>query len=246
MQKPDGLVVIERSDLPDVLYGLTLKDFPGIGRKMLRRFHRAGILSVRQLYSMTTLELSNIWHSVEGSRFWYALHGYDTAEISTHRRTFGHSHVLPPKWRTREGACAVLNRLVHKAAARMRMNGYWAKKLAIYVSILPNVKWAEWTHLSTCKDTLTILEGYHRLWRLCPTGKPIQVGLTLYDLVADSCATLPLFPEENHRIQMSETMDRINMLYGRNSIYFGGMMGAEESAPMRISFTQIPDPASPC
>ncbi len=246
MQKPDGLVVIERSELPDALYGLTLRDFPGIGRKMLRRFQREGITSVQQLCSMTGSELSDIWRSVEGSRFWYALHGYDTPEIPTHRRTFGHSHVLPPKWRTREGAYAVLNRLVHKAATRMRMNGYWATKLAIYVSIMPNVKWSEWVHLSTCKDTLTILESYERLWRLCPEGKPYQVGLTLYDLVADASATLPLFPVENHRIRVSDTMDRINLLFGRNAIYFGGMMGAEESAPMRISFTQIPDPTSTC
>jgi DNA polymerase IV len=246
MQKPDGLVVVERSDLPGILYGLTLRDFPGIGRQMLRRFHRAGILSVRQLCAMTNQEMSDVWHSIEGSRFWYALHGYDLAEMPTHRRTFGHSHVLPPKWRTREGACAVLNRLIHKAAARMRMNGYWATKLAIYVSFVPSAKWSEWTHLGICKDTLTILEGYHRLWRLCPTGKPIQVGLTLYDLVSDFYATLPLFPEENHRIRMSETMDRINVLFGRNTIYYGGMVGAEHSAPMRISFTQIPDPSSSC
>ncbi len=246
MRKPDGLVVIERRYLPDILYELTLRDFPGIGRKMLQRFQRAGITTTQQLCAMTRRELTSIWHSVEGSRFWYALHGYDTADIPTHRRTFGHSHVLPPQWRTRQGAYAVLNRLIHKAAMRMRMSGYWASKLAIYVSIMPNVRWTEWTRLGTCRDTLTILEGYHRLWRLCPAGKPIQVGVTLYDLLADSCVTLPLFPEENHRIRISDTMDRINGLFGRNAIYFGGMMGAEESAPMRISFTQIPDPTSPC
>ena len=34
MQKPDGLVVIERRDLPDKLHGLELIDLPGIGPRM--------------------------------------------------------------------------------------------------------------------------------------------------------------------------------------------------------------------
>jgi hypothetical protein len=35
-------------------------------------------------------------------------------------------------------------------------------------------------------------------------------------------------------------MDRIDLKYGRHTIYFGAMFGAQDTAPTRISYTQIP------
>ena len=44
LQKPDGLVVITKADLPGILLGLQLQDIYGIGRRMEERLHRAGIV----------------------------------------------------------------------------------------------------------------------------------------------------------------------------------------------------------
>ncbi|MGB9152836.1 MAG: DNA polymerase, partial [Alphaproteobacteria bacterium] len=43
MQKPDGLVVITKNDLPDVLHRLKLTDIYGIGARMEHRLNQAGI-----------------------------------------------------------------------------------------------------------------------------------------------------------------------------------------------------------
>ena len=39
---------------------------------------------------------------------------------------------------------------------------------------------------------------------------------------------------------LADAMDRIDRRYGQHTIYFAGMFGARDSAPARISFTQIP------
>ena len=49
LQKPDGLTVITKDNLPEVLLGLELQDIYGIGERMEQRLHRAGILTVAQL-----------------------------------------------------------------------------------------------------------------------------------------------------------------------------------------------------
>jgi DNA polymerase-4 len=36
-------------------------------------------------------------------------------------------------------------------------------------------------------------------------------------------------------------MDRLNLCYGRNTVYFGGAQPALDSAPTRIAFTHVPD-----
>ena len=50
LQKPDGLVVITKDDLPEVLLRLTLHEIYGIGERMEQRLHRAGIFTVAQLW----------------------------------------------------------------------------------------------------------------------------------------------------------------------------------------------------
>ena len=39
---------------------------------------------------------------------------------------------------------------------------------------------------------------------------------------------------------LAATMDRLNMKYGNTTLHFAAMLSAKDSAPTRISFTQIP------
>jgi DNA polymerase IV len=61
LQKPDGLVVITKDDLPGILLGLALQDIYGIGPHMEQRLHRAGILTVEQLWNATPFQLRRVW-----------------------------------------------------------------------------------------------------------------------------------------------------------------------------------------
>jgi DNA polymerase IV len=40
---------------------------------------------------------------------------------------------------------------------------------------------------------------------------------------------------------MAETIDKLRARYGRKVVYFGSVQESRETAPMRISFTHIPD-----
>ncbi|MGL4420006.1 MAG: hypothetical protein ACRCZF_05025, partial [Gemmataceae bacterium] len=54
-------------------------------------------------------------------------------------------------------------------------------------------------------------------------------------------ATPSLFGIDQQMTSLSHAMDRVNRAFGPNTVYFGGMVGQTQSAPMRISFTHIPD-----
>ncbi len=243
MRKPDGLVVIRDDDLPRVLHPLALDDLPGIGKRMLARLTSARVTTVEQLCQLTESQMKHIWGGVVGQCWWYLLRGHDLRQPPTRRCTVGHSHVLPPQLRTEEGARAVLLRLIHKAAARLRHMNYWAGRLEVYVSFTFREEgWSGSIGLGSCQDTLTMIEAFCDLWRQRPQGgRPTQVAVTLYNLVPDSSATLPLFPAEQQRIALSRTMDELNQRLGANTVYFGGIHGVQKAAPTRIAFTQIPD-----
>ncbi len=135
MRKPDGLMTIEHADLPEVLYELELTDLPGIAKRMRARLDRVGIRSVRDLCALSEDELGRAWGSVVGRRWWYWLRGQEVVMPRVRRHTIGHQHVLAPKMRTDEGARAVAFRLLHKAAARARHEGYAAR--ALWVGVRP-------------------------------------------------------------------------------------------------------------
>lgn len=239
MQKPDGLVVIEQKDLPDILYTLQTRDFPGIGPRMEKRLQAYEIYTAKQLLECSEHTMRKIWGGVVGARFYHLLRGEDVEGFETQRRTVGHSHVLPPKERTPEGAYAVAQKLVHKAAARLRRLNYWCSSLALFVKFLNRPKWETHVNFVECNDTLTLLEALQKLWNGFPKGaKPLAVGVTLYNLVPDHLHNFGMFDEEK-RTGLALAMDKLNAKYGKMAVHFGGVSG--HAAPTRIAFTNIPE-----
>ena len=105
MQKPNGLVVITKADLPEILLGLELQEIYGIGDRMKERLHHAGIFTVAELWEATPFRLRRIWGGINGLLFHQMLHGVDIQPPSSrYSKSIGHQHVLEPELRTSDGA----------------------------------------------------------------------------------------------------------------------------------------------
>ncbi|MBI5760859.1 MAG: DNA polymerase [Planctomycetales bacterium] len=242
MQKPDGLTVIRSEELPDRLYSLQLRDFPGIGSRMEQRLRRAKINTVPELIGLSVTDLAAIWGSrLIGETWWRLLRGEDVPAPPTHRRSIGHSHVLPPKSRCDSEAQVVLLRLVDKAAARLRSYGYWAGSISISVRFLHGSSWQTRHGLTPCQDTLTLVRATNDLWEGKPPGAPLHVGVVLSDLVHDRNMAPPLF-EADHKLRtLSQAMDEVQRKFGVDSVRFAGMRGSRAQIPNRIAFTHVPE-----
>lgn len=242
-QKPDGLTILHGEELPGALYRFELEDMPGIGPRMLRRLNGRGIMTVEQLCALDEAQMKAIWGGIVGQWWWHWLRGYEVVESRVRRSTVGHSHVLPPQWRTEEGARAVLIRMIHKAAARLRRLNYWARRLEVHLSFMffePG--WSISAPLGLCQDTQTMIEAFGMLWPQRPQfGAPTKVGVVLCDLVADAAAGRPLFAADRRRLELARTLDRVNHRLGPDTLYFGAMHQTTGAAPTRIAFSQIPD-----
>lgn len=263
MEKPDGLMALTRDLLPQALLRLQLRDLVGVGRRMEKRLLARGVRSMQDLLALTPEQLGHAWGSVQGERLWHWLRGEDFHDADLdHPKSVGHQHVLPPEFRTPEGAYAVAHKLLHKAAMRLRAQRLWAAGLALtlrfavpdnaahgqHYSGIPQRAWGQQIRLMECQDSQTMIEGLRKLWALCPGGalyqKPFLVSVTLVDLVPDALHTLNLFTglgREAGRQQLAQTMDRVNHKYGTETLYFASMQRARAAAPTRIAFSTIPD-----
>ncbi len=257
MRKPDGLFVIEHADLPEVLHELTLRDLHGIARSMETRLHAAGIHTVAALCQAPKSTLRGVWGGVLGDRLWHLLRGHEIPDLVSSRKSIGHSHVLPPESRTPDRAWPILCKLLHKAAERLRSHDMLCGCLTMNLSFLGGPAWSAEITTDGTDSTLRLMRMLDRLWRdrPDPRARLLQVAVVLTRLCERKNHTPSLFDAAHiantlaaqdddafaKQRRLDDTLDRLRARYGRKVVFFGGISESRESAPMRISFTHIPD-----
>src|ERR1700679_775157 len=134
MEQPDGLVSLTSDVLHDALAALTPRDLPGVGARMEKRLQQGGIRTMEQLLALDREQLHTVWGGIGGEKLWHWLRGEDFGDAELeHQKSIGHSHVLSPELRTPEGAYAVANKLLHKAAMRLRKAQLWASNMTLTI-----------------------------------------------------------------------------------------------------------------
>jgi DNA polymerase-4 len=252
LQKPDGLVVLQETDLPGPLLKLRLVDLPGIGERMQRRLARAGIDTVARLWSISPKQARAIWGSVGGERFWYALHGFDIPDLATGRSVMGHSRVLEPERRAAAKARLVARTLLMKAAYRLRHDNLVAGGL-----LLGGDKWEHgWSahvRFSPTQDTFALLRWFEAMWPelVEKAGRNAQfrhVQVALFDLVETGQRQHDLFlraDRDGSRTRRGEALwheiDRLNGKYGREVLTLASQIGQNlQYAGTKIAFNRVP------
>jgi len=241
MQKPDGLVCIPKEELPHFLFKLKLIDLPGIGPRMERRLLMQGIETIEQLCALSQQQLRNVWGSVWGARWWFLLRGEEIPIEVSRTKSIGHQHVLPPQFRNTEGARQIMIRLIDKAAARLRHEELSASSILFWVKCRECGDWVRQSGLLDGRDTLEMTRVFGAAWSAGPPLRPIIAGVTLLGLLPYVGLTGSLFVEDVRRGALNLALDRLNRKFGSGTVHPASMIGAVETAPMRIAFKSIPD-----
>lgn len=250
MQKPDGLTRLDAFNLPHALFRVPLADLPGVGRNMHRRLARCGITTVEHLYAADQHHLRRAWGGVEGPRWYYMLRGrldadYRIWKSDEQRKSVGHSHVLPPEYRTRPGAQGVLLRLFTRCMRRLRQYGQAAASVGLWVKLRHNETFVRTTwkidsrkHLHANDETtwIRIVRPLIEELPLLEDGRvPYGVGVTFWDLKDARDVTLNLFDDTFARAEVSRTMDALNQKR-ENSLQIASVLPVQHTAPFRIAF----------
>lgn len=243
MQKPNGLVVIHQSDIPEVFFKLEPRDFPGIGSQMEKRLFEHRCVTVEKLYSFSMEKMREIWGGVTGEIFWKQLRGEDIKEKATKRGSIGHSHVLPPQQRNLKDALAVCIRLLSKACMRLREEEYFTQEIEIHLKFMsddPELRhWFRKAKFEETQDTFLLTRELESIWPKEINNQLLRVGITLSGLVPASKHQLSLF-EDNKSPALMGALDVLNKKYRKNLVYVGSSESAKKATPARIAFQRIP------
>lgn len=243
MEKPDGLTVITAEDIPSKLLKLSLRDIPGVGYRVLKRLHSAGIDTVEKLYGCSSGHLQTIWGSVYGKKCWYLLRGYQLAENVVKNQVIGHSRILGPEVKKISAARNVTAELAIKAAKRLREKELCATYIGLYLKTLNKVVHKTYVRISPSCDNATILEqvlkAWDRLTQQYSLSSLRQVGLSLGGLIQKP-RQLSFDDLGSNQIKenLSLAMDNINKRFGQHTVSIGTLSNADREDP--IAFAHIP------
>lgn len=233
LEKPAGLNWLLPEVLPDRIAHLALDDLPGISSRMKARLERAGIRDIAALWRLDPKAARKLWGSVAGERFLRDLRGEVTVLPETKRGMIGHGQVLTGANRTPEGARLVARRLLVKAAARLRREGFHARRLSIGVRGLHGGRWGREGEIRATQDTVFLLQTFDRYWAELAAGAPQAVHVVLGGLVPAGEVMRDLFEAEAPaaREALCQAIDGLNRRFGQDTVRFGQL------PPHRVPYT---------
>ena len=244
MMKPDGLVIIQKHELPQRLFPLEVRALSGVGKQMEKRLHRHGIRTVEDLAAKTRDELRAVWGGVGGDVMFERIRGEEQHERVSETGSISHSSVLGPEKRNPEDSFAILNRLVQKAAMRLRKSEHYAGRLNVGIKYIDGTKWEEGMRLVDTQDTKTFLHALDAMWKARPGNRRtiLQVYMAFSDLVPEGKHTGSLFAAEGKEKKLYNTLDALNARFGKQAVYFASAHKARDRGGLHIAFNHIPDP----
>lgn len=237
-QKPDGLTIVKISRLKKFYQDLSkLTNITGINFRLESHLKSFNINSPLQLYQKSLQDLKrtlNHW-----GRLWYfRLRGYEVDDWTSSTKSVGHSHVLVPELRTREGAENTIKKLIVKAGYRLRKKQFLAKGISISIKFVNKTYFARskavpafCDNSSFTKHVFQILN--HCLWQT----KPLLVAVSAINLLENrNLDQISMFPEIEKSRQISRKLDQIQDKFGPNAIFPASIFNTKDSAPDRIPY----------
>lgn len=247
MQKPDGLSVINPSELPNKLYSLNLKSLPGIGSKTEERLIKNGITSIKQLCFLDRARLKALWGNVWGEKVWSLIRGADLPLEETRNSTIGHSKVLGSEQQHIQHARNILVTLTQKAASRLRAKELYTTCILLTIGLKSENSIKESIKIELSSDSSTILKHIIKLWDKIFVNLDIKqvkikkVGISFYNLQTRSKQlTFEDFSKQRKNQKLSEVLDAINKKIGINAVSIG-VAAKTYTSEQIVAFGHIPE-----
>jgi len=246
MKKPDGLTIIRKEDIARTLEHMPIKELCGIGRKMERHLLMMCIYTCGELGRCDESRLTRKF-GIVGTKLKLMGQGIDNSPVipleeSDEVKSVGHSMTLKRDIWERTDILKYLLQLSEMVGRRARKYGVWGKTVHL------TVRYADFTtfgkqesqsnHINLSDDI------YHAAIKILDSLELAQairlLGIRITNLQYQT-SQLPLFPEEQTRLKITEAMDKVNNRHGDFTVMYGSLIDQTGKGSHVISPAWRPD-----
>ena len=228
LKKPDGLMVILKRDVEEVLKDLPVSKLNGIGPKLGEALNSMGIFTCGQLGRFPVSVLDKRF-GVIGERLHEMGLGLDDNPVvpfdeEEDAKSFSHSVTLEEDTSDLNILRRVLLQLSEKVSRRMRREGFYGRRIAI------TVRYSDFFTFSKQKTLFRwvnsgneIFQHAFQIFESIPHPKPIRLlGVGVSQMKKEWCQ-LDLFEKREKKDNLLKAMDRVNERFGDWTLTWGGL-----------------------
>jgi DNA polymerase IV len=135
--KPDGMTLIDHTNLESKYKGMKLIDLPGINVRFRARLRLAKIYTPLDFLSadLNTLK-KQVFKSINGYYWYLRLRGHEIDNVKFSRKSIGHQHALSDKTTDINKLERLLLKLCEKTGRRLRKNNFYATGIHLYLGFI--------------------------------------------------------------------------------------------------------------
>lgn len=238
LHKPDGLDVIDYTNLRQVMAGLELTDLTGIASHYAARLQAVGIDTPLQFLDTDELTLRRVvFKGVVGTQWYQRLRGWEVDDQPSDVKTIGRQYVLDSRGLSMGEVLQRLHVLCESVGGRLRAQAKVARGVNVYVKTVERDYWhaRRLVELPFYSDQ-AIYTLACQLMMDAPSGAR-EIGVNCYELSDDDEPQLSLFGDQLARERAVVTaVDTINQRYGERTIHAADTLATPRTLQPKIPF----------
>jgi len=238
LHKPDGLDVIDSTNLRETMATLKLTDLTGIAKHNQQRLNAVGIFTPLEFLDANAKTLRTmVFKSVCGDQWHQRLRGYEVDDTTHNIKTVGRQYVLEARNLPHEAITKRLHNLCESVGQRLRSQNKVARGVFVYAKTEERGYWhaRHMCDLPFFSDN-AIYSQAMMLFANVPAGIR-EIGISCYELGDDMSDQLSLFGDVLAREQhITETIDAINKRFGERTVHVADTLGTNKYLKPKIPF----------
>lgn len=238
LHKPDGLDVIDATNLRATYATMKLKDLTGIAGAMEQRLNSVGIFTPLEFLDADRVVLQKIvFKSITGGQWYERLRGYEVDDRVSTTKTIGRQYVLENRNLAHCEITARLHNLCESIGFRLRSQNKVARGLYVYVKTIERQYWhsCRMCQLPFYSDE-TINALAQQLFFNAP-DRIQEIGVHCYGLSDNDDVQMSLFNDQLMREQqLVSAIDTINQRFGDRMIHSANTLNTDGVVKQKIPF----------
>ncbi|MEX2007073.1 MAG: hypothetical protein WD877_02845 [Candidatus Saccharimonadales bacterium] len=239
LHRPDGLDVIDHTNLRKTYAGLKLTDLNGIAERNQARLNAAGIATPLDfLDAPADILRKRVFRSVCGDDWYRRLRGYEVDNQEWATKTIGRQYVLDSAQPTDELLHFRLSYLAETTAMKLRYKSLCARGIYVYVRYKSGDFWyARQLFASRFFTNAEVCRRATLLFNRRPRDEYEQeIGLSCYSLEPSNLNQVSLLEDVNRQVWLTEAVDTINSRFGEFTVSFASSLTAKDTVKQKIPF----------